>query len=90
LQPKGKVVCAAGMDKLPPLPSGPKPGLYRHYKGNNYRVVGLARHSETLEPLVVYQALYGDGGLWVRPAAMFTETVAADGKRVPRFARTDD
>ncbi len=72
---------------LPPLPTEPRPGLYRHYKGNDYRVVGLARHSETEEPLVVYQALYGERGLWVRPAAMFIETVAlADGARVPRFA----
>ena len=78
------------MNDLPPLPPGPKPGLYRHYKGNDYRVTGLARHSETLEPLVVYQALYGERGLWVRPAAMFAETVAAGGKRVPRFVRVGD
>jgi hypothetical protein len=72
---------------LPPLPTEPRPGLYRHYKGNDYRVVGLARHSETEEPLVVYQALYGERGLWVRPAAMFIEAVAlADGRHVPRFA----
>ena len=65
-----------------------KPGRYRHYKGNEYRVLGMARHSETLEPLVVYQALYGEHGLWVRPAAMFVETVpgTAAGGRVPRFA----
>ncbi len=75
---------------LPPLPSEPKPGLYRHYKGNEYRVLGLARHSETLEPLVVYQALYGERGTWVRPAAMFVETVEASGKRVARFARIGD
>ncbi len=75
------------MSDLPPLPTEPRPGLYRHYKGNDYRVVGLARHSETLEPLVVYQALYGERGLWVRPAAMFVETVLVEGKRVPRFAR---
>lgn len=78
------------MSDLPPLPSKPKPGLYRHYKGNDYRVVGLARHSETLEPVVIYQALYGDRGLWVRPAAMFIEKVEVDGKRVPRFARVGD
>jgi hypothetical protein len=72
---------------LPPLPSDPRPGLYRHYKGNEYRVLGLARHSETLEPLVVYQALYGERGLWVRPAAMFTETITHAGAIVPRFAR---
>jgi hypothetical protein len=71
---------------LPPLPAEPLPGLYRHYKGNDYRVLGLARHSETLEPLVVYQALYGERGLWVRPAAMFVETVEFGGKQVPRFA----
>jgi len=71
---------------LPPLPAEPCPGRYRHYKGNEYRVLGLARHSETLEPLVVYQALYGEGGLWVRPAAMFGENVEAAGQRVPRFA----
>jgi hypothetical protein len=62
------------------------PGIYRHYKGQRYRVLGSARHSETLDELVVYQALYGEHGLWVRPAAMFIETVAVDGARVPRFA----
>lgn len=61
-------------------------GLYRHYKGREYRVFGLARHSETEEPLVVYQALYGDYGLWVRPLAMFLETVEVDGETLPRFA----
>ena len=71
---------------LPPLPAEPRPGLYRHYKGNEYRVLGVARHSETLEPLVVYQALYGERGLWVRPAAMFVETVTHAGQVVPRFA----
>jgi hypothetical protein len=74
------------MSDLPPLPTEPKPGLYRHYKGNDYRVIGLARHSETLEPLVVYQALYGERGTWVRPAAMFVERVEIGGKPVPRFA----
>jgi len=63
------------------------PGIYRHYKGQRYRVLGTARHSETLEELVVYQALYGDYGLWVRPAAMFAGTVELDGAMVvPRFA----
>ena len=62
-----------------------KPGRYRHFKGNEYEVIGTARHSETLEDLVVYRALYGDGGLWVRPAAMWTETVEQDGYRGPRF-----
>ncbi|MDP1579436.1 MAG: DUF1653 domain-containing protein [Candidatus Didemnitutus sp.] len=78
------------MDDLPPLPTGPRPGLYRHYKGNHYRVHGVARHSETLEPLVVYEALYGEGGWWVRPAAMFSETVAVGGAQVLRFARVAD
>jgi hypothetical protein len=73
-----------------PLPTEPRPGRYRHYKGNEYRVLGLARHSETLEPLVVYQALYGERGLWVRPAAMFVETIEVNGHRVPRFARVPD
>ena len=72
---------------LPPLPPEPRPGRYRHYKGREYRVHGIARHSETHEVLVVYQTLYGDRGLWVRPAAMFTETITdAAGARVPRFA----
>ncbi|HEX2854911.1 MAG TPA: DUF1653 domain-containing protein [Opitutaceae bacterium] len=63
-----------------------RPGRYRHYKGNEYLVLGVARHTETEESLVVYQALYGARGLWVRPAAMFCETVTVDGKVVPRFA----
>lgn len=62
-----------------------KPGRYRHFKGNEYEVIGTARHSETLEELVVYRALYGDGGLLVRPVAMWTETVERDGYRGPRF-----
>jgi hypothetical protein len=62
------------------------PGRYRHYKGNEYVVLGVARHSETEEELVVYRQEYGDRGLWVRPKAMFLETVEVDGKRVPRFA----
>jgi hypothetical protein len=72
---------------LPSLPAEPRPGRYRHYKGREYRVLGIARHSETLEPLVVYRALYGEQGLWVRPAAMFTEQVVIDasGTRAPRF-----
>ena len=72
--------------ELPPLPTEPRPGRYRHYKGGEYRVHGLARHSETLEPLAVYEALYGERGLWVRPAPMFTETIEHEGQRVPRFA----
>jgi hypothetical protein len=78
------------MDDLPPLPAEPKPGRYRHYKGNEYRVLGLARHSETLEPLVVYQALYGERGTWVRPAAMWSETVQHAGVVSPRFLRVGD
>ena len=62
-----------------------KPGRYRHYKGNEYEVIGCARHSETDEELVVYRALYGDRGLWVRPRAMFMEQVLMDGELVPRF-----
>ncbi|MBU5636382.1 DUF1653 domain-containing protein [Geomonas sp. Red69] len=61
------------------------PGRYRHYKGNYYQVIGTARHSETDEPMVVYRPLYGEGGLWVRPEAMFLETVLVEGKPVPRF-----
>lgn len=61
-------------------------GIYRHYKGQSYRVLGIARHSETEEELVVYQALYGDHGLWVRPATMFAETVELEGEPIPRFA----
>jgi hypothetical protein len=60
-------------------------GVYRHYKGQPYRVLGVARHSETMEPLVVYQALYGDHGLWVRPATMFSEIIEVDGAPVARF-----
>lgn len=63
------------------------PGRYRHYKGNEYEVIGIAKHSETLEPMVVYRPLYGEGGLWVRPAAMFAENVIIDGETQPRFAR---
>ncbi|GAA0910124.1 hypothetical protein GCM10009552_21740 [Rothia nasimurium] len=61
-------------------------GYYRHFKGMPYRVLGVARHSETMEEHVVYQALYGDHGLWVRPAAMFAETVEHEGRVQPRFA----
>lgn len=63
------------------------PGTYRHYKGNEYEVLGVARHSETDEWLVVYRPLYGEGGLWVRPAAMFLETVRLNGEEVRRFAQ---
>ena len=60
-------------------------GIYRHYKGNEYEVLGVAKHSETLEPMVVYKALYGDGKIWVRPAKMWNETVEKDGKAFKRF-----
>ena len=63
-----------------------KPGRYRHFKGGEYQVIGLAKHSETGEPMVVYRALYGEGGLWVRPYAMFCEEVVVDGRAVRRFA----
>ena len=62
-----------------------KPGKYVHYKGNFYEVLGVALHSETMEELVVYRALYGERGLWARPKAMFCETVNVAGKTVPRF-----
>lgn len=62
-----------------------KLGKYRHFKGNEYEVIGIAQHSETLEPMVVYKALYGDGGLWVRPIEMWDETVTRDGKTFKRF-----
>lgn len=66
------------------------PGRYRHFKGGEYEVLGLAKHSETLEEMVVDRALYGDGGLWVRPAAMWNETVERGGQTVPRFTRIGD
>ena len=62
-----------------------RPGRYRHFKGNEYEVLGVARHSETEEEMVVYRALYGEGGLWVRPAAMWLENVTRDGVTQPRF-----
>ena len=62
-----------------------KPGKYRHFKGNYYEVIGIAHHSETMEEMVVYRALYAEQGLWVRPAAMWTETVDRDGYHGPRF-----
>ena len=66
-----------------------RPGRYRHFKGNAYEVVGIARHSETEEPMVVYRALYGDGGLWVRPVEMWNETVERNGKVYRRFYHLD-
>lgn len=76
-------------ENLPPLIVTP-PGLYRHYKGNLYEVVDTVRHSETLEPLTLYRALYGEHGLWVRPAAMFMEDVDIEGVQQPRFAKVSD
>jgi hypothetical protein len=72
------------MGDLGALPATPL-GRYRHYKGGEYEVVGVVRHSETLESLVLYRALYGEGGLWVRPHAMFFESVVIDGQARPRF-----
>ncbi len=75
---------------MPHLPHDIKIGRYRHYKGNEYEVIGIAKHSETLEDLVIYKALYeskefGNEALWARPAAMFLEMVKVDGKDIPRF-----
>jgi len=67
-----------------------EPGRYRHYKGKEYEVIGVATHSETEERFVVYRALYGEQGLWVRPAAMFLETVVVNGRSYPRFRRVGD
>ncbi len=66
-----------------------KPGKYRHFKGGEYLLIGVAKHSETLEPMVVYQALYGEKGLWVRPASMWTQTVEREGYKGPRFICMD-
>ena len=67
-----------------------KLGRYRHFKGNEYEVLYLAKHSETLEPMVVYRALYGERGIWVRPASMWNEIVERDGQAFIRFTRIDD
>ena len=67
-----------------------KPGVYRHFKGNLYELLHVATHSETLEQMVVYRALYGDGGIWVRPASMWDEHVDKDGYSGPRFAWAGD
>jgi hypothetical protein len=69
---------------LPPL-IVTRPGFYRHYKGGEYEVVGTVRHSEDLQPMTLYRALYGEGGLWVRPSAMFNESVVIGGVLQPRF-----
>ena len=66
-----------------------QPGIYRHFKGNRYEVVGIARHSETMEPMVVYRALYGECGLWVRPASMWNEIVNKPEYYGPRFVREE-
>ncbi len=73
-------------DTFPPLIETPL-GRYRHYKGMEYDVVGTVRHSESLEPMTLYRALYGEQGLWVRPAAMFNEDVVIDGIQQPRFRK---
>lgn len=75
-------------DDLPPLPSAPR-GRYRHYKGGEYELLGVVRDSETLQAMVLYRPLYGAGGDWVRPYAMFFEDVEVDGLRRPRFSRID-
>lgn len=67
-----------------------RPGRYRHFKGKEYQLLYLARHSETLEEMVVYRALYGDHGVWVRPAHMWNETVTQDGQSLPRFTYIGD
>ena len=67
----------------------PKRGIYRHFKGNRYELLDIATHSETMEKMVVYRALYGENGLWVRPAAMWTEHIERDGYSGPRFQYSD-
>ncbi len=67
-----------------------KPGRYRHYKGKDYDVIGVARHSESEEEYVVYRQLYGTGELWIRPMGMFLESVSVEGATVPRFRRLEE
>ena len=67
-----------------------RPGLYRHFKGNLYRLLYVAKHSETLEEMVVYQALYGEQGIWVRPASMWNEHIERDGYSGPRFSPVEE
>lgn len=74
------------MERLPEL----QPGRYRHFKGNEYELLYVARHSETLEPMMVYRALYGERGIWVRPASMWSEVVDRDGYHGPRFVRISE
>ena len=76
-------------ESLPPLIETPT-GLYQHYKGGMYRVLGTVRHSEDLQPMTLYQALYGDQGMWVRPAAMFADVAEFNGQVQPRFTRVGD
>lgn len=75
--------------ELPPIVTDIPAGTYRHFKGNRYQVLGIARHSETLEEMVVYRPLYGQGGLWARPAAMFLEMVETETGKQPRFVLED-
>lgn len=77
------------LNPLPPLPTLAL-GRYRHYKGGDYEVLGVVRHSESLEPMVLYRPLYNPSGLWVRPYGMFIETVHVDGRPQPRFAAVLD
>ena len=72
------------------LNMNPNPGKYRHFKGGEYELIAIATHSETMEPMVVYRALYGAGGLWVRPLSMWSETVDRDGYHGPRFRYVED
>lgn len=67
-----------------------KKGIYKHYKGNRYELIDIATHSETLEKMVVYKSLYGDGGIWVRPAHMWDETVEVNGEKVKRFTLVEE
>ncbi|MDO8271549.1 MAG: DUF1653 domain-containing protein [Gammaproteobacteria bacterium] len=67
-----------------------KAGIYRHHKNNLYQVIGVARHSETEEEHVVYRPLYGDRGLWIRPLAMFDETIEVDGRQIKRFTFVEE
>ena len=76
-------------ETLPSLSPTP-PGIYRHYKGKLYEVLNTVRHSETLEPMALYRALYGERGLWVRPAGMFAEEVVIDGVRQARFTKVQE
>ena len=87
--PTSVASAGAAEDDLPALPSI-QLGRYRHYKGHAYEVLGVVRHSESLEPLVLYRPLYNTSGMWVRPYAMFLETVEVGGQQVPRFALIED